>query len=243
MHICSRLHNPKSKAWIKWSSGVVVQAYFANGAVLHSRCSSSRRRLLLLPASGRNKLQATLISASLVLSWHMVYTGRGLVSVTSLIMQSKRATLSVWSWTDWQQFEVRLLGDVGGTTSETSPKEDSSRRRPKPIQHSAVSQHVGSFIKQFVVLTNSYCERDGQLLLSQSQAWVFKELSSSQSDAHAVVSYVIRFLFKYDWSVIMGVATFECRPLSGYLTKTRTSVASRVYPSKLNRTFFGVKML
>lgn len=67
---------------------------------------------------------------------------------------------------------------------------------------------------------------------------MFKELSSSQSDARAVVSYVIRFLFKYDWSVIMGVATFERRPLSGYLTKTRTSVASRVYPSKLNRTFF-----
>lgn len=75
--------------------------------------------------------------------------------------------------------------------------------------------------------------------MSQGLASVFKELSSSPSDARAVVSYVIRFLFKYDWSVIMGVATFERRPLSGYLTKTRTSVASRVYPSKLNRTFFG----
>lgn len=29
---------------------------------------------------------------------------------------------------------------------------------------------VGSFIKQFDVLTNNYCERDGQLLLSQGQA-------------------------------------------------------------------------
>lgn len=35
--------------------------------------------------------------------------------------------------------------------------------------------------------------------------------------------------------------SLNCRPLSGYLTKTRTSVASRVCPSKLNRTFFGVK--
>lgn len=37
----------------------------------------------------------------------------------------------------------------------------------------------------------------------------FKELPSSQCDARAVILCVISFLFKYDWSVIVGVASFE----------------------------------